>query len=124
MAGQPPKFCTPEQLQECIDKYKKYLKENKKPPTIAGLAYYIGIDRKTIWNYKQKDEFFPTIKDFVDYILMTYEERGLTDSTAGLIFLLKNYGYTDKQEIDHTNDGGKFTGETKVIFEDYTDDDE
>ena len=103
--GAPPKFKTVEELEECIKKYEEYLKNEDKPPTMAGLAYYTGVDRQTLYNYKNKDEYFGTIKGFVDRILMTYEERSLTDSTAGLIFLLKNYGYSDKQEIDHTTKG-------------------
>jgi hypothetical protein len=31
---------------------------------------------------------------------MTYEETAITNSSGGVIFLLKNYGYTDKQDID------------------------
>ena len=103
MAGQPPKFKNKEELQACIDRYKEYLESNGKPPTIAGLAYYTGIDRQTIYNYKAKDEFFDTIKGFVDYILFRWEELGLTDSSAGLIFIMKNYGYTDKMETINTN---------------------
>ena len=117
--GQPRKFKTVEELQTAIEEYQNYLDDSNKPPTIAGLAFFTGIDRKTLYNYKKRDEYFHTIKSFVEYILMKYEERALTDSTAGLIFLLKNYGYADKQEIDHSNQGGKFNTETKVIFENY-----
>lgn len=116
--GQPPKFETPEDLQKCIDKYKDYLEDTGKPPTIAGLAYYTGIDRGTIYNYKEKDEFFNTIKAFRDYVIMTYEEYSITNSSvAGVIFLLKNYGYSDKQEIEHS---GKTT---QVVIVDDIDDD-
>ena len=110
--GQPPKFETVEDLEECIENYKEYLKENHKPPTIAGLAYFTGIERQTIYNYKKKDEFFDTIKQFRDWIIMNYEEYSITNSSvAGVIFLLKNYGYTDKQEIEHS---GKMTHVTIV----------
>ena len=66
---------------------------------MAGLAYYTGIDRKTLFNYNKSDEFFPTLKRFVEWIMMNWEEKAMSDSSSGLIFLLKNYGYTDKQEI-------------------------
>lgn len=101
--GQPPKFAKPEDLQKCIDDYIEYLEETGKPPTIAGLAYYTGIDRSTIYNYNKKDKFFHTIKGFRDWIIMNYEEYSITNtSVAGVIFLLKNYGYSDKQEIEHS----------------------
>jgi hypothetical protein len=117
--GRPRKFKTVQDLETCIENYKSYLEENKKPPTIAGLAYYTGVDRQTLYNYKEKDEYFDTIKGFVNWVLMEYEERALTDSTAGLIFLLKNYGYADKQEIDHTTGGKELNQEIKVTFHDY-----
>jgi hypothetical protein len=102
MAGQPKKFKSAKDLQNAIDKYKQYLEDEKKPPTIAGLAYYTGINRTTIYNYSKKDEYFNTIKEFRDWIIMNYEELAISqNSTSGVIFLLKNYGYTDKQEITH-----------------------
>lgn len=111
--GQPPKFETVADLEKCIDDYKEYLYENNKPPTIAGLAYFTGIDRVTIYNYKKKDEFFNTIKAFRDWIIMNYEEYSITNtSVAGVIFLLKNYGYSDKQEIEHSG------GMTQVLIVD------
>jgi DNA invertase Pin-like site-specific DNA recombinase len=99
-AGRPKLFKNKEALQEKIDIYKQYLEDSDKPPTIAGLAYYTGIDRQTLYNYKKDAEFFGTIKRFVDWVIMTYEETAITNSSGGVIFLLKNYGYTDKQEID------------------------
>jgi len=97
--GRPKAFNTPEELQKRIDEYKEYLKTNNKPPTIAGLAYFTGLERKTINNYSNQDEFFLTIKQFKDWIIMNYEENAISNSsTSGIIFLLKNYGYTDKQE--------------------------
>ncbi len=98
--GRPPIFNTPDELQERIDDYKRYLKTSGKPPTIAGLAYYTGIDRQTLYNYKSKDEFFDTIKTFVQWVLMNYEEQAVDKGNAGIIFLLKNYGYQDKQETE------------------------
>jgi hypothetical protein len=102
--GRPPIFKSVEELQEKIDAYKEYLETSGKPPTIAGLAYYTGIDRKTLFNYKQKDEFFPPIKKFVDWIISTYEEQAAEKGNAGIIFLMKNYGYTDKQQVETTGE--------------------
>lgn len=97
--GRPPLWKTVSELEAKIEQYKAYLSDSGKPPTIAGLAYHLGVDRQTIYNYKAKDEFFGTIKRFVDWILMNHEEYALMNPSSGIIFLMKNYGYTDKQEM-------------------------
>jgi len=104
--GRPKKFKSQQELNDCIDKYKAYLEESGKPPTIAGLAYYTGIDRQTLYNYKKDEEFFGTIKSFVDWILMNYEELAIDKGNGGIVFLLKNYGYTDRQEVGVTGKDG------------------
>ena len=100
--GRPPLFKNKEELQEKLDAYKQYLLETGKPPTIAGLAYYTGIDRGTIYNYSEKDEFFNIIKEFRNFVIMNYEELAIEKGNGGIVFLLKNYGYTDKQEVEHS----------------------
>ena len=100
--GRPLLWKDVSELETLIEGYKHYLKDNQKPPTIAGLAYHLGVDRQTIYNYKEKDQFFGAIKRFVDWVMMNYEELLITDSSSGLIFMAKNYGYTDKQEIEHS----------------------
>lgn len=101
MAGGRPKvFKSVEDIEDKVKEYKIYLKENSKPPTMAGLAYYLGVDRKTLYNYSKDDQFFPTIKKYRDWIVMTLEESGIEKGNGGTVFLMKNYGYTDKQEIE------------------------
>lgn len=101
--GQPKLFKTPMELQICIEQYREYLEETKKPPTMAGLAYYTGIDRSSLYNYANREEYFDTIKRFRDWILMCWEEYGIDNSSSGLIFMMKNYGYTDKIETENIN---------------------
>lgn len=102
--GRPPKFKNKEELEVKLQEYKEYLLDSGKPPTIAGLAYYTGIDRQTIYNYSYKDEFFDTIKEFRDFVIMNYEELAIDKGNGGIVFLLKNYGYTDKQEVEHSGE--------------------
>jgi len=104
--GQPRKFKNAKELQKCLDKYREYLEESGKPPTIAGLAYYTGINRQTIYNYEKDEQYFGTIKKFRDWVIMTYEETAVEKGNAGVIFLLKNYGYTDRQELQHDGQMG------------------
>ena len=115
--GRPLLFKTPEELQEKIDSYFKECKSNKgeivtkdgniikvnQPlnPTIAGLAYALGVDRQTVYNYESKDQFFDTIKTARDYIISQIENKLMNSSgnVTGPIFLAKNYGYTDNRHV-------------------------
>jgi len=98
--GRPHVFTSVQFIEDKVAEYKKYLAVNDRPATMAGLAYYLGVDRKTIYNYSKDDEFFPTIKKYRDWILFEIEEQCATKGHAGSIFLAKNYGYTDRQELD------------------------
>ena len=90
-----------EDIENKIQNYKDYLQKDNKPPTMAGLAYYLGIDRRTLYNYKKNDEYFPTIKKYRDWILLSIEENCAIRGHGGAIFLAKNYGYTDRQEVSY-----------------------
>ena len=114
MAGRPLKFKTDEELQEAINNYFEYCKQYKKPETIAGLAYHLGVDRTTIYCYEKREPFFDTIKGARERILAGLEEALFTEGKSGQIFLAKNYGYSDKQEHEHTGkDGGPIKTEHK-----------
>ena len=78
--GRPLLFKTPKELQEKIDEYfahcdnrvkEVYNKElgdhimvsDPEPYTMAGLAWFLGVDRQTILNYEERDGFFGAIKN-------------------------------------------------------------
>ena len=98
--GRPLLFETKEALEEAIAKYFKDCEKRDKPPTIAGLAFWLDVDRHTIYNYEKRDEFFHTIKRVRGRIMASIEEELMIKGTGGQIFLAKNYGYTDKQETE------------------------
>lgn len=101
LEGRPLLFKDAEALEARIAEYREYLKDNEKPPTIAGLAYWLGVDRLTIYNYEKRLPFFNTIKKAREWVLSSYEESAADGKGGGgVIFLMKNYGYTDKQELD------------------------
>lgn len=102
--GRPRAFNSVEEIERKIEKYKEYLRKEDKPPTMAGLAYFLGVDRQTLYNYKKEQEFFGTIKKYRDWILLNIEEQCITKGHGGSIFLAKNYGYTDKQEVHNYNE--------------------
>jgi hypothetical protein len=68
--GKPLAFPTVESLQEAVDAYfakdgESWDMTGEYPrflPTMSGLALALNVDRKTVLNYSNKDEYFPTIR--------------------------------------------------------------
>ncbi len=100
--GRPMKFNSPQEIEKLADEYFKMCDEKGKPYTITGLALALDTDRRTLLNYEEKDDFFPTIKKIKQKVENYAEEKLFNGSnTAGVIFNLKNnYGWVDKQEVD------------------------
>ena len=105
--GRPPMYSDPEEMQELIDAYFASCEEREKPLTMSGLAYALGMDRRTLLDYSKRDAFLPTLKRARDRVNLYLEERLLSGQgqVAGPIFALKNNaGWVDKQEIREEND--------------------
>jgi hypothetical protein len=93
--GRPMIWNKPEDLQKQVDEY--FLSTDRW--TLSGLAVHIGIDRKTLYNYEDRDEFFHIIKKARDKVESIYEERAIYENNpTGVIFALKNMGWSDKVE--------------------------
>ena len=100
--GRPLKFETVEILQEKIDAYFSDCEINEIPLTITGLALALDTDRQTLMNYELRDEFFDTIKRAKLKIENAYEIRNINRGNGGDIFALKNFNWTDRQEVVST----------------------
>ena len=110
LGGRPYKFQDPVELRQRLEDYF-----NKTPPkkwTITGLALSLECDRDTLLNYEtnkngQKDkvpeEVIRLIKKAKLFVHNSYELSLRDKGRSGDIFALKNFGWVDKQEIDHTN---------------------
>jgi hypothetical protein len=121
LGGRPPIWETPDQLQAGIDLYfeveAKVLVgyEDGEPiyalqPTMSGLALSLGVDRKTITNYANKDEFFPAIKKARNMVENALERHLYGKNVTGAIFNLKNnFGWVDKREVDNKSSDGSMT---------------
>lgn len=97
----PPKWRTVEELQIKIDKYFNDCKLSGEPLTITGLALALDTNRQTLINYQAKDGFDEVINKAKLMIENAYEIRLINSGRSGDIFALKNFGWTDKQEIDN-----------------------
>jgi len=121
--GRPPLFKTPQEMEDAMNEYFdhcdnriRHVYDKKsgnvieiidpEPYTMAGLAYSIGMDRTTLYNYNQKDEFIDTIKKARNKVQLDVERRLMEGQATGAIFNLKNnFGYVDKTETDLTSKG-------------------
>ena len=100
--GRPLKFETPEIMEGLINKYFEDCDKNNIPYTTTGLAMALDTDRLTLINYSGKQEFINTIKRAKTKIENAYELRLIDKGRSGDIFALKNFDWTDRQEVDNT----------------------
>ena len=102
--GRPKIFNDVKEVEEKINAYFNYCEEKEKPYTMSGLAYYLGIDRKTLLNYSKNEEYFHTIKKARDRVQMQLEENALSNKAnpTFTIFNLKN-NFDWKDKIEHSS---------------------
>lgn len=101
--GRPPIYSSVEELDKDIQKYFDNCNKDKRPYTMSGLAYALGMDRRTLINYGKDEKFFHSIKRAKEFVEQSLEERLISTSgvATGIIFNLKNnYDWKDKQEVD------------------------
>jgi len=141
--GRPPFYKTPEDMQIIIDEYFQWCEDRavkiwddtKKteimisspaPYTMSGLARRLGMSRRTLVVYANKDEFLLTIKEARNRVEEDVESRMNEKHTftPGLIFNAKNnFDWKDKNETDITSLGEKIETNT-IVFSDFKNDSE
>ena len=104
--GRPFKFNNLDQVNKDIDAYFAYCDSKLKPYTITGLALWLDCDIDTIKDYRDrvyKDEETdlsrPFKKAWLRCFNFAYEQILTAKNPAGSIFVGKNYGMVDKQEL-------------------------
>lgn len=106
--GKNRKYKNAEEMRVLVEEYFNICNQNKIPYTMSGLARHLGLSRKTLLEYKKKyggeyadviEEAKTRIEEFVETCLFK------KSIATGVIFNLKNnFGWADKQEIEHTGD--------------------
>lgn len=86
-----------------VEDYFTSTKAQKESPTITGLALHLGFaSRQSFYDYEGREPFSYTIKRARLRVECEYEKMLSGGKIAiGAIFALKNFGWTDKQEIKH-----------------------
>lgn len=122
--GRPPLFKSEQDLQNKVEEYfffiegeyevvdfidllgqpdkKRVYSKPAQTPSITGLALYLGFEsRQSIYDYEKNGEFSYTIKRSRLMIEAAYEQALLSKFSTGAIFALKNFGWSDKMEVDN-----------------------
>jgi hypothetical protein len=122
--GRPAKFSNAEELEKLVNEYfifiqgefeiiKKVNKDGSEEPikiwlrepesaTITGLCIFLGFEtRQSFYDYENNPVFSYTIKKARLKIEYEYEKLlNISQRPVAQIFVLKNLGWSDKQEID------------------------
>lgn len=103
--GRPLKFESVEKLQEKIDGYFENCEKMVLPHTVTGLAVWLNTTRDTLMDYQKRDQFSDTIKK-AKLRCEAYAEKELylNKCATGPIFALKNFGWKDKRETEHSGE--------------------
>lgn len=99
--GRPLLFKSAEDLQDKIDAYFDHCETNQKPLTICGLAVFLDCDRRTLVNYSERDEFFPTLdKARAKIEAYAAEQLYRKEQVNGIRFdLQNNFGWKNEKTV-------------------------
>ncbi len=122
MAGRPAKYPSPKAMLERIEEYfeteckpKPLLDEaghvlttkggkeliEPHPPTLSGLALYLGFaDRKSLYDYKKKEKFSYVIRRAIARIEEYAEQQLTIGQASGAIFWLKSHGWQEQLDTE------------------------
>ncbi|MDQ0869032.1 hypothetical protein QFZ70_001505 [Arthrobacter sp. V1I9] len=140
--GRPLKFKTVDELQVAVDSYfdscdphlesrlvesginergetifaQRKVMTEQKPYTVSGLARALGITRDTLLSYAERPEFIDTVEAAKERCHEWAENALFTKSATGAAFSLKNnWGWKERQEIDHTSDGKPMQALVEIV---------
>lgn len=111
---------TEENFNKVLELCKSYFDSEElitKPPTVTGLTLHLGFESKdTLYSYAKKEGFSYSIKRALLKI-EEYHEIATAggDKCTGNIFILKNFGWKDTQNIDHSGNVSNLPPEIKFI---------
>ncbi|EPI2106718.1 DNA-packaging protein [Providencia rettgeri] len=115
--GRPSKFA------ESLGKAKEYLMGGYETvgdviPSVAGLACYLGVSRKTVYEWVKEST---DLSDTLEGILAMQENKLINKGLNGDFnptitkLMLANHGYSEKQEVDHKSSDSSMSP-TKIVL--------
>ena len=111
--GRPPKYSDPDVFGDACE---AYFDDPECDYTMCGLALALDFcERRSLYEYLEKPGFSAHVKKALTRIERNHERRVTSGTPTGHIFVLKNMGWSDKQDIRL---GGDAENPIRVIFED------
>ncbi len=84
-----------------LDRHGKVKLKYKEKPSITGLAVYLDTNRETLMRYTKDSRYYDTIRR-AKSLIEKYYENEMEEAPQVKIFKLKNFNWTDTQEIKAT----------------------
>lgn len=97
---------------------KEYLALGEVIPTVEGLAVYLNVSRKTLYNWKvESEEFLHILEDLMARQAKELFSNGLTGDFNPTItkLILTKHGYSDRVEQDVTSSDGALAPTSIVL---------
>lgn len=113
--GRPPIYENADEMEAVIADYFTQFEDiselkplnaryGEQRPTITGLVLFLGFcSRQSFYDYEKDAVFSYTVKSARARIENIYEQMLSSKHSTGAIFALKNFDWTDKQEIEHSS---------------------
>ena len=102
----PVNIKNPHEVERRIDEYFDFCEMNNKPPNMVGLGNWLGVNYKTITNWKNGNWDVDTVGEVVQRALSVIEESLVSQvqdnpkAMVGGMFLLKSmFHYKEQQDI-------------------------
>lgn len=102
-AGRPPKFTSPEHMQQLFEEWKLAIAETQEIPDVEGFCDYVDAYRDLLSEYASKEEYSDTIKRIKNWIYYKKKQLAMSNKMNATVFIFdakNNAGYVDKQELD------------------------
>lgn len=99
--GRPRKIKSVRQFEEKAEAYFRDCEAKGEPVLLTGLILALGLSsRSALDEYAQRPEFLNSVKKAKLRVEMEYEKALHSRNPSGPIFALKNFGWTDKQDVE------------------------
>ncbi len=101
--ARPRKIGSPEEFDERVDDYLAKCEAEEKPITLTGLILALGLSsRQSLDEYLAYEGFPDSVKRAKLLVENQYEMALHSTAPTGSIFALKNFGWKDKIETEHS----------------------